>query len=153
MNKLTSICDIKKGKLHIIKRDKFATAVQTLPAGRYTLTLEKIYRRRSTQQNKTFWGLAYKILQQGFYELGWDNADETFVHEWAKANCLPAEYVERLKKIHAEKCVNKDSGEILDIPFVLTTTQMTTVEGIEYYRNMQRLGAELLGVDIPDPNE
>lgn len=153
MNKLTAICDIDDGAMKIIHRDKFATAVKCLAKGRYVIKLEKIYRKRSNQQNKSWWGLAYDFLLQGFYELGYDQVDLNFIHEWAKANCLPPEYVERLKKMHEEKCVSKTTGEILNIPFRLTTTELTTIEGMEYYQNMQRLGAELLGVDIPEPNE
>lgn len=153
MTRLNALCDIQKGKMNIIRRDRFAKAVEDLPSGRYSIILEKIFPKRSNQQNKSYWGYAYRILQEGFIDLGWENVDIEFVHEWAKANCLPAEYVERIKSEHEANCLNKSTGEIINAPFRLTTAKMTTIEGMEYLKNMQRLGAELLGVNIPDPNE
>lgn len=154
MRNLTAICDIKAGKAIFVKEKEFKQAIQCLSDGRYLVTFEKQRKIRSGQQNKTFWGIAYKIIQQGLIEAGHEEAGSIdFVHEICKENCLPLDYKEKLLSEPVESIVNKNTGEVIDLPNRLTTTKMSTVEAMEYYQNMQKFAAEFLGCYIPDPNE
>jgi hypothetical protein len=47
--------------------------------------------------------------------------------------------------------VNKDTGESLTEK--LTSSEMTTTQFCEYILEVQKWGAEFLGIDIPSPNE
>jgi hypothetical protein len=153
MNNLTAVCDIKAGKTSFVKENEFKQAIKCLADGRYLVTFEKQYKHRSGQQNKTFWGIAYKIIQQGLIEQGYSEAkNKEWVHEFCKENCLPGEYVQRLKQVEIKPLINEKTGEVIEMPFRLTTTQLTTIEAMEYYTNMQNLAAEFLGCEIPDPN-
>lgn len=153
MKTLTTVCDLQAGKASFVKEKEFKEALKCLPDGRYIVTFEKNYRQRSGQQNKTFWGIAYKIIQQGLIEQGYLEARSSeWVHELCKENCLPYKYKERLKNVAKKHLINEKSGEEIELPIRLTTTEMTTVEAMEYYSNMQNFAAEFLGCDIPDPN-
>jgi hypothetical protein len=152
MNKLETFATISRGKLDIKQRERFVSAISGLSEGDYTLRLEKLFRKRSIQQNRAKFGIAYKILSECFTEAYGEFVSIDEVHEYCKANLLPPEYIERLKEKHKSKIfMNKDTGETVEIPFVLTTKELTTVEEMVYYQRLQRFGAEFFGVDIPDP--
>jgi hypothetical protein len=57
-----------------------------------------------------------------------------------------------LKKEHDESCINKLTGEVLEMPFRLTITKLTTAWANEYFENMQRKAAEDLKCVVPDPD-
>jgi hypothetical protein len=152
MDKIISIWDIKDGKLTVHKRDVFNDAIKGCPDGRYINTTEKLYPKYTDKQRNTIFGLAYAILKQGFKDLGWEDVSDDFVAEWAKENCLPEDYKTFLKKEHEKLCLNKLTGKKIEIPFRLTITRLNTGWGKEYFANMQRKGADLLGVEIPDPD-
>jgi hypothetical protein len=154
MKKLLAIEEKKETKLHIIQREKFAQAVSVLPKGRYWLTLEKIYSKRSTQQNRAMFGIPYKILRECFIDSTGENVTTEWVHEFCKKRFLPAEYVDKLRVQWKEKKrylkgLNKKK---VYFSFELTTTLLSTVEEMEYYKNMQKFAAEFFSVDIPDPD-
>jgi len=152
MDKIIAIWDIKDHKITVLKRDLFNDAIKSLPDGRYINTTERIYSKYSGSQRNTIFGLAYSIIKQGFKELGWENVSDTFVQEWCKEKCLPEEYKEMLRKEHEDSCVNKLTGEVLEMPFRLTITKLTTAWANEYFENMQRKAAEDLSVQIPNPD-
>lgn len=154
MKKLTAIWDIKDGVVHVVHRDKFKDAVKNLPNGRYICIIEKAYRKRSNNQNATFWAIAYRIIQEALEDTTGEKVTPEFVHELCKDKCLPPDYVEQLKEDHENKepeLINEETGEVYKSPFRLTTTKMTTTQAMEYYRNMQEFGREWLGCDIPEP--
>jgi hypothetical protein len=154
MNKVTAIAEKKDSKLHVIQREKFEQAISVLAPGKYWITLEKIYKQRSSQQNRARFGIPYKLLRECFIDSTGEDVSIDFVHEFCKKRFLPSEYVEKLKlewkeKKHVLKGLNKKK---VHFPFKLTTTKLSTIEEMEYYKNIQRFGAEFFGVDIPDPD-
>lgn len=155
MARLEALASVRSGKLAIKQREKFAQAISDLPDDEYILSLEKAYVRRSKKQHNSFFGVAYRVLQNCFYEATGEFVTTEFVHEFAKARFLPGQYVERLKEEHANKpqFLNKNTGEVVEVPFILTTTKMTTVEAMDYYLNMQRFCAEFFNTDLPDPDK
>lgn len=157
MNHIIGIADKKNGeKLKMLCRDKFADAVNSLSEGRYSIEIRKVYNKRSGKQNNSIWGIAYKIIQGCLSEATGENVSLEIVHEFCKERFLPADYVERINQDHKSDdrntIVNENTGEAITIPFRLTTTKMTTVEGIEYYKKMQKFCAEFFYTEIPDPN-
>lgn len=135
-------------------RKKLADAFKQLKDGKYFLILEKFYKKRSTQQNRAKFGIAYKILQSCFIQATGESVSIEWVHEFCKERFLPAEYVEMLKQEYLQKTrfiVNNETGEEIEIPMRLTTTKLSTVQEIEYYQNMQKFCAEFFNTQIPDP--
>jgi hypothetical protein len=160
MKKITAICDLKEGgKLTILKEKEFKDALKTSVAGRYFLTLEKSYRKRSTKQNSAMWSIPYRILQDCFIESQGQYVSLNFVHEFCKNpdnRIIPEEYIERIKNEWdndpANKLANKNTGEVIILPFKPTTTKMRTVEMMEYYVNLKNFLMEWFGADCPDPD-
>jgi len=153
---------IKDGKLSIYEKGKFDTAISVAPDGEYWGTLEKIYNKRSVPQNNSVFGIAYKILKNCLQESTGEIWTIDKVHEFCKDNdknqndLLPLDYLERIKKEWGanpkNQIANKETGETIILPFVVTTTKMQTIEMMEFYSNLQRFAAEWFGVEIPDPD-
>lgn len=144
--------EIIGGKLILKNRSNFESAVKSAPQGTYFLTLEKFYKQRSIQQNKARFGVLYKTLKAGFIEVFGESVDIEYIHDICKQNCLPSEYVERLKKEHKEnnKKIKKKKGYMLAMPFRLTTTKLTTLEEMEYCENIRKFAAEYLQIELPE---
>lgn len=144
---------IKSGQI-VFPRKKLSESFKKLKDGNYWLSLEKFYKRRSNQQNRAKFGIAYKILRACFSESFGCSVSIEWVHEFCKERFLPAEYVEKLRAEWEQSkiLINYQTGQEIEIPFRLTTTKMTTVEEMEYYQNMQVFCAEFFGQEIPDPD-
>lgn len=140
--KLTAYGKIKDGTLELSYLDKFWTAVRTLPDGRYRLVLEKIYNKRSNQQNAYLWALVYPLIRDGLIEIGYDefaqDTDCEMTHDLCKLRFLEKELV------------NKDTGEV--IQSLGSTRKLTTTKFMEYVANLQKWASEYLGINIPDPD-
>lgn len=123
------------GKFQNIK--KLDDYNKSLPDGRYKVTVEKSD-KRSSQQNRYYWGVVIHLINQAFYDLGHElTAEET--HEFLKA------------KFNHKEIVNSDTGELLQLP--LSTTRLNKSEFSEYVEKIQRFAAEFLNTVIPDPGE
>lgn len=143
----------KNGQFKTLYRDRFGAAINELPDGKYTGEIKRMYKQRSTQQNRAKFGIAYKILHECMVDATGESLSIEYIHEFCKERFLPAEYVERLKREHNEgQITNRETGEVIILPFRLTTTKMTTVEEIEYYKNMQKFAAEFFYCEIHDPD-
>lgn len=154
--KINTLLYLKSGKLSIIKEGIFRDALKIADDGRYFLTLEKVYHKRSTLQNNSIWGIPYKHLQECLIESWGRYVKIDEVHEFCKLNFLPQEYIDRLQDEYMDdddnKVKNLKTGDVKMIPFRLTTTKMTTVESMEYYKNMQDFAMDYFNCDIPDPD-
>jgi len=159
MKKLTAIADFKLGVgiPNFLNNKEFRDNLK-LCDGRYIVTFEKAYRKRSNSQNSSIWAVPYVLIQNALIAEGYEEAKgekgKLYVHEICKENCLPVEYVDQLKEEHKEKClISKNSGQIISMPFRLTTKKMTTVQCMEYYSNLQNFGYEFFSIEIPDPEK
>lgn len=150
--KFALIVEIKDGSIKS-PRKKISEEIYKLKDGRYFFTLEKFYKLRSIEQNKSWFGIPYKILRSCFAESYGHSISTEFIHEFCKERFLPEAYVNRIKAEFEQNntLVSETTGEVIKLKFRLTTTKLSTVEGMEYYKNMQKFGAEFFGVDIPDP--
>jgi hypothetical protein len=138
MQSLKTYCAIESGKLKIIHRDRFTKAITELKDGRYVLSLEKSYRKRSNPQNAVIWGYVYPMILDGLTDAGFDGMDIEKVHDLMKLKFLKTQIV------------NKD-GEVLET--IKSTTSLTTIEMMQYLSDLQQFGAEYLNIVIPDPGD
>lgn len=150
--KIFTYFDRINGKDTWFERATFERAIKKLSDGRHFVYVETFFSRRSVKQNKTYWGLAYKLILNELITLGWKGIDEISVHEMCKENCLPEEYVLFLKKKYDEETVNKNTGEVLEVPFRLTTKYLDTKQGAEYFENIRLFWEPKLNFTIPDPD-
>lgn len=100
------------------------------------VTLEQMRNKRSNQQLRFLFGVAYPILEE---HTGYTK-DE--LHEIFKLEFNPV----------IKTLTNKVTNETRDIVIGGSTEDMSTVDFMEFYRKIQQEGASL-GCYLPDPNE
>lgn len=149
----------KDGKMTTLKSNEFKDALAILPDGNYWGTIETAYDKMTAKQRRSIFGIAYKILQQCFIEATGDHVTIEWVHEFCENpdnGIIPMDYIERIKEIWdnepRHKVANISTGEVIILKFQPTITLMTTLDEMNYYRNMQKFADEWFGADIPDPD-
>lgn len=109
--------DIRKELLHYANK-------------RITLTIEKYYKQRTSQQNRYLFGVAYKLI-----------SDHT--------GYTPDEVHDLLAKKFIGKKTIKIGSETVETHE--TSTKLSTTDFMAYIASVQRFAAEELDVYIPDP--
>lgn len=141
MKKLESYCKIRKGILTIVHKDQFKDSIKSMPDGKYKITIEKVYNKRSNPQNAYLWGVVYPLVKDGLIEIGFDEFKQDFelemTHELCKFRFLKKEIV-------------SNDGEI--IKTIGSTTKLTTVQFNEYFGSVHKWASEYLNIFIPDPD-
>ena len=102
------------------------------------LTIQRKRKRRSLMQNAYYYGVVLPIVQKGLTDAGYKVSKES-THEFLKATFFKQELV------------NDQTGEILQT--VGSTSQMTTVQMMEYFEDITQWAVEFLNIQIPQPNE
>jgi hypothetical protein len=127
---------IKKGRLEVRNRKRFAEQLRRMRDGEVIITVARHVATRSQQQNRWYWGVIVELLSE---HTGY-TPDE--LHEVLKAKFIP-------KKLALQDGNGEIKGE-----FVIggTTTGMDKIEFGEYCESIRRWAAEELDVVIPDPD-
>ena len=87
MKTVSTSAKIEAGKLKISYRDRFTEAIKALPDGRYKLTLEKVYNKRSNLQNGYYWAVVVPMVQDGLLDAGYKvNKEEK--HDFLKSKFI-----------------------------------------------------------------
>lgn len=151
---------IEKTKNGVIwkEKQKFTDAIFALKNGIYILTVEKSYNKRSSKQNAAKFGVIYAKMQEilseeyGEYLPIYSNNDDIVsVHRLLLNKCAPANYKENeLNNWKKNTIFDKKTGEILyESKFRLSSTNMTTVEEMQYIENIRRFAMEYFNVELP----
>lgn len=114
-------------------------ALSLLANGIYIISIKKVRKQRSNKQNGYLWGCAYPLLLKGMINTGWEFVSEDQIHEFFKG------------QFTADKVVNRDTGEIIEIP--ASTTEMDTVTFKTYVDKLREYAIEYLGIDLPEPDK
>jgi len=101
------------------------------------MTLEVKRKIRSNPQNAYYWGVTIPLVKQGFKDIG-HPLSENETHEF-------------LKKEFNLKEVELENGHSLTLP--QSTTELTTVDFMEYLEKIAHFAANMLSAHIPAPNE
>ena len=104
-----------------------------------TITLQKAKKRRSNPQNSFYHAVCVPIMQQCLKDAGYlmtlEQTHEMlklrFLKESILVNEQTAEYIERIK----------------------STTELSTIEFMEYILDIQKFAIEYFNTEIPDPNQ
>lgn len=139
MRKIETYGTIKGGVLKISYRDKFNSLVKQSDDCRVKLTIEKLYKKRSLNQNAYY----HKIICQYFLDGVKQEWGEDHSHDWAH---------EELKKHcnYSEKTI-KNTGELVKVS--QSTKTLTTVEFMEYQDRCIKLIGEWFGITVPEPGQ
>lgn len=104
-------------------------------------SIEKVKKTRSNNQNSFYWGIVLPIVQSGLKEATGEFRTTENIH-----------YNILLKMFAPEKeIVNIETGECINEK--ISSSEMTTIQFMDYIAEIQKWSAEFLGVDIPNPNE
>jgi hypothetical protein len=137
------------GVMSISYRSKFVEAVKMFRGRRIKITVEPLYKTRSTQviqedgtvtrgQNGYYFSVVVNEYRNGAWEMQQRLLTSAQAHEELKANC---NYVE---------VYNETTGEVMRT--VRSTADMTTVEFEEYLSRCRAFVLDWFGIDIPLPN-
>ena len=138
MKKVESFGSCKDGKPHIIKRDEFWRdfAIKFKEGERFRILIEKLYSKRSNQQNRYYWGVILPILLNEINEQGNDETKDT-LHE-----LLISMFAEK-KQMH------NSNGEIIERP--QRTKEMNKSQFSDYSNEVVNWASSFWGCYIPEP--
>ena len=127
---------VDDGRLTIFQRNDMVSGLQNLGSG-FVEIIIRLAGKRSSPQNRYYWGAMLPIVKDGLKGVGIDMSKEQ-THELLKYKFLKREFV-------------TTDGDILQS--IGSTTELSTKEFNEYIESIQIWSAEYLNVNIPDPNE
>ncbi len=122
---------VENGKLTLSDKDQFKAYIGTLN-GQVMITIDKRYKRRSSNENRYYWGIVIPLLCDF---MGYNDEE---MHEAIKWKFL--------------KKQSAPFPKFEEIPTVRSTTTLSTVE-FEELMSKVRMWASEFGIYIPDPNE
>lgn len=119
-----------------------ATALRVLldglPEGTYSVTVDKDHKKRSTEQNRYYWGVVVEIIRQALSTAWGERLTKQAAHE-----------ILRLKFLAEDKRINDE--EVLTM--LKSTTELDTIDMVFYTDKCRAFAEEYLGCYIPEPNE
>lgn len=136
---IISKAEIKDGRMKIIRRMDFDRFVKESPNGTYQLTLKRVYRKRSINENAFYWGPFLDQEISILYDEGYHFPNKDVLHEWNKDN------------FSRDKLVNEGTGKIINI--IMPTSGMTTIQFEEFLDNIRLTFRENYNAELPYPNE
>ena len=125
----------------ILKRNRnlILDALKSFEGQNILITIQKQKKTRSNPQNAFYYGVVVAIMQQCLKDAGYLMTNEQ-VHEMLK-----------LKFLKESILVNEQTGEYLER--IKSTTELSTIEFMEYILEIQKFAVEYFNTVIPDPNE
>ena len=140
MKTVTLLAKVVDGRIDPDSERNWETAMKILEGKQVSIKIGPRTRVRSNLQNNYLWGVVYKTISD---ETGNDSKD---LHEYFK---------EKFISTIVYRTMHKPDGtsEVIDFRQTRSTTDLTTVEFIEYYRGIIAFAAEDLGIYVPEPNE
>ncbi len=103
-------------------------ALGALEGRRFEVTIRRERKKRSLNQNSYYWGIVVAMIAEA---AGYEPEEAHEALKW------------ELLRVHDDT----------RLPTVRSTADLTTVEFEDYMARCRRLGAEVYGIYIPDPNE
>jgi hypothetical protein len=139
MKKITAIGIKEKDKpFRVTFKEVFKLAIDSLPPGKWKLTVEKYYKKASPLQFGWLYGSIYPLSLIALNDAGYEftNIDQVDIF-W---KCMFAN----------KEVLNRETGEIMKIP--LSKSEFVTVDQMLYCNSIRDHCAEYLGTSIPEPD-
>lgn len=133
---LTAYGRVEAGKLYITHRPEFDQAVGAFADGMVSVQIKRVGRKRSNPQLRYYRGCVVPILTAAINESWGESLDEDEVHEL-------------LKRLYNSRIVETENGHKVKI--AVSTGRLDTGEMNAYIERCRQFGAEIFGVNIPDP--
>ena len=122
-------------------REQIKKAIAEFEGKEVVISIDKAKKNRSNNQNSYYWGICIPLIQSGLKEA----TGEYFGSENIHYDILIKMFAPSLE------IVNKLTGQILSKQ--ISSSEMTTIQFMEYVMEVQKWASEFLNIDIPDPNE
>jgi hypothetical protein len=126
-------------------RKQLVAAIAHFEGKPVTITIERTKRKRSNPQNRWYWGVALPIVRQALNDNG-NPFTTQHTHELLKVALIKI-----CPEVVLDETVIESTGEVLQR--IRSTAEFTTSEFMDFKSAIQQWSAEVLGVEIPDPNE
>jgi hypothetical protein len=132
------ISEVKNGTLtrntNLIK-----DAIQTFEGKQIVIKIEKANKKRSTQQNRFYYGVIIPIVQNCLKEAGHIMTNES-THDLIK-----------LKFLKEALFVNEETGEVIER--IKSTTELSTSQFMDLLAEINNFTFEYFGVSLPSPTD
>jgi hypothetical protein len=132
------ISEVKNGTLtrntNLIK-----DAIATFEGKQIVIKIEKAKKKRSTQQNRFYYGVIIPIVQNCLKEAGHLMTNES-THDLIK-----------LKFLKEALFVNEETGEVIER--IKSTTELSTSQFMDLLAEINNFTFEYFGVTLPSPND
>ena len=126
------------GQIKIVHRKQFDADVKFYEGKEIIITVEKKKKKRSLSQNAFHWGVIIPILKQAFYDVGSIYTGEQ-IHDMMREMFL--------------KVTDPVGNDGQFITRTKSSTELSTVEWMDWNREITIWAAEFFGIVIPEPNE
>jgi len=132
------ISEVKNGSL-TRNRNLIKDAIATFEGKQIVIKIEKAKKKRSTQQNRFYYGIILPIVQNCLKEAGHVMTNES-THDLIK-----------LKFLKETLFVNEDTGEVIER--IKSTTELSTSQFMDLLAEINNFTFEYFGVSLPSPND
>lgn len=132
------ISEVKNGSL-TRNRNLIKDAIVTFEGKQVVIKIEKFKKKRSTQQNRFYYGVIIPIVQNCLKEAGHIMTSES-THDLIK-----------LKFLKETLFVNETTGEVIER--IKSTTELSTSQFMDLLAEINNLTFEYFGVSLPSPND
>jgi hypothetical protein len=126
------------GALSIHNRQRLLEWARQYPGKNVVIKFERKGSKRSSPQNRYYWGIVIKEITLRLRELGHQWITDEDVHDMMKL------------KFNYEQIVS-EQGEVLELP--KSTSTLTKTQFAEYVDNIRMWASGFLSINIPDPNQ
>lgn len=114
-------------------------AIATFEGKQVVIKIEKFKKKRSTQQNRFYYGIVIPIVQNCLKEAGHIMTNES-THDLIK-----------LKFLKETLFVNETTGEVIER--IKSTTELSTSQFMDLLAEINNFTFEYFGVSLPSPND
>ena len=132
------ISEVKNGSL-TRNRNLIKDAIETFEGKQIVIKIEKFKKKRSTQQNRFYYGVVIPIVQNCLKEAGHIMTSES-THDLIK-----------LKFLKETLFVNETTGEVIER--IKSTTELSTSQFMDLLAEINNFTFEYFGVNLPSPND
>ena len=132
------VSEVKNGSL-TRNRNLIKDAISTFEGKQLVIKIEKFKKKRSTQQNRFYYGIVVPIVQNCLKEAGHIMTNES-THDLIK-----------LKFLKETLFVNETTGEVIER--IKSTTELSTSQFMDLLAEINNFTFEYFGVSLPSPND
>jgi hypothetical protein len=119
--------------------NRIQQVVKSLEGKEVKIVISQVFKKRSERQNNYYWGVVIPIMQNTMLDIG-NPMDIEDIH-----------LMLRVKFLKQTISINEETGEVAER--VKSTTELSTIEFMDFVAKVRFWAIDFFGVEIPEPNE